>query len=160
MRAHAQTDFTRLLEDYCRSIGMGDFEVEPEGGFFELGDVTIVVRHDDDFERVSMIAPVGDVQVDLLARVAPQLLQLNMGLALSGGQAFCADMESGEVSLQQSLPLKDLGSENFDNCLSILAEKTRAARDLLGSLKDAGEGPEAAEEAGKELDPSTVLLRL
>jgi len=159
MRANAQTAFTRLLEDYCRSIGMGDFEIEPEGGQFEIGDVTIIVRHDDDFDRLSMMAPVGVVDVEHLGRMAPQLLQLNVGLALSGGQAFCADMESGEVSLQQSLPLKNLTSEDLDHCLSLLAEKVRAARDLLGTLKDAVERPEVAEQAG-ELNPSMLLLRL
>jgi hypothetical protein len=158
MRAHAQTDFTRLLEDYCRSIGMGDFEIEPEGGLFELGDVTIIVRHDDNFERISMVAPIGDVEVDELAQVAPQLLQLNVGLALSGGQAFCADMESGSVSLQQSLPLKNLASEDFDDCLSTLAEKARAARDLLGTLKELGDQGESEKVA--ELDSSHLLLRL
>jgi hypothetical protein len=161
MRTHAQSDFTRLLEDYCRSTGMGDFEIEPEGGVFDIGDVTIVVRHDDDFERVSMVAPVGDVEADALTQVAPQLLQLNAGLALSGGQAFCADMESGEVSLQQSLRLKNLSPEDLDACISLLAEKARAARDLLGTLKDTlAQGLEATEEAGKAHDPSMVLLRL
>ncbi len=160
MRTHPQTEFTRLLEDYCRTTDMGDFEIEPEGGVFEIGDVTIVVRHDDDFDRVSMVAPIGDVEPDGLARVAPQLLQLNTGVALSGGQAFCADMDSGEVSLQQSLPLKNLASEVFDDCLSLLAEKARAVRDLLGTLKDAsGDALEATEQDGEEHDLSMVLLR-
>jgi hypothetical protein len=161
MRTHEQTEFTRLLEDYCRLIGMSDFEIEPEGGVIEFGDVTIILRHDGDFERVSMVAPIGEVEVEGLARVAPQLLQLNVGLAVSGGQAFCADIETGEVSLQQSLPLKNFAAEDFDGYLSALAEKTRAARALIGKLEELAALESAAgEETRPEPEPSDLLFRL
>jgi hypothetical protein len=150
-----------LIEAYCRAIGMGDIEVGPEGGLFELGDVEIAVLHDADFERLSMLTLVTSVSAGELAQIAPQLLQLNLGLAVSGGQAFCVDVESGEVSLQQSLPLKNLRPEDVDACLSTLAEKTRAARDLLDGLMDMAaitNQEEAASSAEPREDP--VFFRL
>lgn len=161
MRTHEPTPFNLLIEDYCREIGMGDIEVGPDGGQFEIGDVDITVMHDVEFECLSMLAFVATVAADKFPTIATHLMQLNFGLAVSGGQAFCADVESGEVSLQQSLPLKNLAPEDLDACLSTLAEKTRAARELLAGLLDLaamGNEEEAASSTGSP--EASVVFRL
>jgi hypothetical protein len=105
MREHESTAFTRLLEDYCRSVGMGDFEIGPDGGDFDVEDVTVSVRHDVDFGRLAMAAPVTTLPPEQIEEIAPTLLQLNAALGASGGFAFCLDAETGALHLQQSAPL-------------------------------------------------------
>jgi hypothetical protein len=103
-----------------------------------------------------MVAPIGEVDANSLGRLAPQLLQLNAGLALSGGQAFCANMESGEVSLQQSLPLKNLSADDVDATLMTFAEKARSARTVLAGLNDIPFPP--LEEAGQGAAPEAPVV--
>lgn len=161
MRTHEPTSFNTLLEAYCREIGMGDLEVGPDGGLFEIDDVEIAAMHDVEFERLSMLARVATVPPDALSALLTQLMQLNLGLAGSGGQAFCADMESGEVSLQQSLPLKNLAAADLDACLSTLAAKTHAARDLVAGLIDMAAMANEAEAASSDgSGEASVVLRL
>jgi hypothetical protein len=162
VRKYEPPPFNLLIENYCRAIGMGDLEVGPDGGLFELGDVEITVMHDVEFKRLSMLALVTTVPPDNLPALLRRLMQLNLGLAVSGRQAFCADAASGEVSLQQSLPLRSLDSEDMDACLSTLAAKTRAARDLLaGVINVTAISDKKDEEAtqGKETGGVSVVLR-
>lgn len=137
MRTNEQTAFTRLLEDYCRSVGMGDFEIDPEGGEFEVGDVLVSVRHDEDFCRLSMTATVANMPQEQTEQLAPILLQLNAALGANGGMAFSAEMESGVVLLQQSAPLKNVDPEDVDSALAELVGKCRSARELFATM---GEG--------------------
>lgn len=158
MREHEQTVFTRLLEDYCRSVGMGDFEIGPEGGLFELGDVEVVVRHDEDFDRLAMMSLVANIGAENLGNLAPELLHINAALNLSGGQAFSADIDNGDVQLQQSLPLNNLTPDDFDAALAAMAAKSRAARDLITTIS---EGPAKARELIEkaESNPSLMTFR-
>ncbi len=160
MRTHAQTPFTRLLEDYCRSVGMGDFEIDPEGGIFELKDVMVIVRHDVEFDRVAMVAHVATLPVGKLGALSPNLLQLNSALALSGGQAFCADMENGDVHLQQSLSLKGLAADELDEQLMTIAEKCHAARELLAKLEGVAETAHPRPREEDRIDPTFMSFRV
>ncbi|MGJ0509415.1 MAG: CesT family type III secretion system chaperone [Methylocystis sp.] len=160
MRTHEPTAFNLLLEAYCRSIGMGDVEIGPEGGIFEIGDVEVAVQHDDEFERLSMMTVVETVPVERLPQLAPQLLQLNAALALSGGHAFCADIESGELRLYISLALNNTTSEDIDEELAALVAKCRAARELLGAMNEADNLLQAAaSEETKESEDGMVKFK-
>jgi hypothetical protein len=155
VRSTAQTAFTRLLEDYCRSTGMGDFEIGPEGGVFEVGeDVAVTVTHDADFGRLAMIAAVAPATPEQIQLLAPILLQLNVALGAMGGFSFCADLESAQLLPQRSMPLETMNPEQFDVELADMAAKCRSARDLVTTLE---EGPEAArqvlEQAGRAETP-------
>ena len=160
IREHRQTSFTQLLEDYCRSVGMGDFEIEPEGGMFEIDDIAVTVTHDDEFDRITLMGAVGSLTPEEMQSLAPSLLQLNVALGAMGGFSFCADLERGALQLQRSAPLEAMDSERFDVELAEMAGKCRAARDLIATL---GEGPAAArqllEQAGRA-DSSLVTFRI
>lgn len=161
MRTHEPTAFTRLLEDYCRSVGMGEFEIDPEGGEFVVEDVTVVVRHDEDFGRLAMAATVESVAPEQLEQLAAVLLQLNAALGLSGGLSFCADATSGALQLQQSVPLANIDSEQLDAELALIVTRCRSARELISTLND---GPamarELLEKATQSNDASLVMFKL
>jgi hypothetical protein len=157
MRDQESNAFTRLLENYCRSLGMGDFEIGPDGGDFDVDDVTISMRHDVDFGRLAMAAPVTTLLPEQIEEIAPTLLQLNAALGVSGGFAFCMDSATGALQLQQSAPLGGLDVEQIDSQLAAMVEKCRTARDLIATLN---EGPVLAEnllELGRQSEASVTL---
>jgi hypothetical protein len=131
MRTSEPTAFSHLLEDYCRSVGMGDVEIDSQGGFFEIDDVVVMVRHDEDFGRLSLTAEVDSVDKEMIAFLAPLLLELNDALASAGGMAFSVNMEGGEIGLQSGAPLDGFRSDQLDVAFAELASKCRSARRLI-----------------------------
>jgi hypothetical protein len=161
MRTSEPTAFSHLLEDYCRSVGMGDLEIDSEGGFFEIDDVVVMVRHDEEFERLSLTAVVESVDREQIAFLAPLLLELNDALASAGGMAFSIDMESGELGLQSGAPLEGFRSDQLDVAFAELASKCRSARRLV---RKAVEGASIAEDAlrfgeDRALNAEAFLIR-
>jgi len=150
MERREATPFTALLADYCRSLGIDGSATGPEGGLFEVDGVSIAVTVDEDFDRLSMTASVAPIAPEKLPQLAAGLLQLNAASGLSGGQTFSADRASGEVRLQQSLPLTRLTTERFGLEIGVMAEKCRAARELLARLEQVAET--AVEAAGESID--------
>jgi hypothetical protein len=158
----SDTAFIRLIESYCDEAGIDHPEIGPEGAIFEMEDAAILVTHDSDFDRVSILAPVADVAPERLPLFSVGLLQLNAALALSGGQAFSVDMESGAVSLQQSLPLDGLEPKHLDRDILATAEKARAARGLvsrLGEFADALPAPVPEAPAAVEHEEPPLVFR-
>jgi hypothetical protein len=152
--------YTRLIEDYCRTLGAGDVTIDTNASMFEFEDVTIILRHDEMFGRVSMTALVEVLPAEALRRVAPDLLQINGALASSGGYAFGTENESGEVQLHHSLPLEGLDSDALDAALATMTAKCQAARGLLTTLNEAPDQFRKSVESMSTEDPSTVMLRL
>jgi hypothetical protein len=152
--------YTRLIEDYCRTLGAGDVHVETNASVLEFEDVTIILRHDETFGRVSMTALVDVLTPETLRRIAPDLLQINGALTCSGGHAFGTENESGEVQLHGSLPLESLDAEALDAALATLRAKCQAARGLLTALQEGSEQIRKFVESMAAHDPSMVMLRV
>jgi hypothetical protein len=153
--------FTRLLEGYCELVGLENPEIDADGMVFELGDVVVSVTHDSLFSRLSMSAHVADIETERLPSLSSGLLQLNAALALSGGQAFSADMESGALWLQHSLPLAGLAPERLDREIDGLAEKSLAARGLVAKLTELANSlpaPTPAQEEGVGVKEESLLV--
>jgi hypothetical protein len=157
MRDDEPSDFTRLLEDYCRTCGMGDVEIGPAAGKFVVEDVTVIVEHDKEFARLSMKTTVADAPPERREELVPILLQFNLPLGLSGGQAFCMDMETGQIALQQSLLLKSLDADEIDRQLGMMVARCRAARNLIATLID---GPTIALDAGTQSEWTEIRFAI
>jgi hypothetical protein len=160
MKAPDPKAYSRLIEDYCRTLGGGDVSVETNASVLGFEDVTIILRHDEIFDRLSMTALVEVLPAETLRRIAPDLLQINSALTCSGGHAFGVENESGEVQLHCSLPLDGLDAEALDAALTTLQAKCQAARGLLTALQEGSEQIRKFVESMAGYDASTVMLRV
>jgi hypothetical protein len=168
MSAHDASAFTGLLSDYCQSLEIDGSAISAEGGLFDVDGVGVAVTHDEQFDRLCLAASVDHFAPERLRRLAPSLLQLNAASRLSGGQAFSSDMASGDVRLQQSLPLQRLTPEQFGVELAVMAGKCRAARELLARLEQLAEtagaagasnGVESEEPGSEEMAAAFLTFR-
>ncbi len=150
--------YEELLKDYGSRIGIQDIEIDPSGAVFELDDFPIVVRPDNDSQRIALMAEIGDIAPERQGEIAAKLLKLSFATALNGGMTVAASEDAGKYYCMASLPLAGLDAERFEQELAALARKGRAARDLLQAEAQLEQSRQSREQTQALAGEATIRI--
>ncbi len=148
-------DYVKLVVEYARMIGIDDIETDGVGDAFEVDGFPVILQHDDENDRVAMLAGLGPFDPAADRGLTAQLPQLNFFSVSMGGHAISIDEESKSYYFMGSLPLEGLTLERFDAELALFVTRGRAAMDLLATARAAQKAK--ALETVKSTESEVVL---
>jgi hypothetical protein len=147
--------YEELIRGYCAHVGIADVPIGKDDAVFELDDFPINVRHDKDFNRVSLWSEIAALRKNSRPEIPATILQMCMTLALNGGYSLAANEHA--VYCMHSIPVSNLTVDNFDQALAMLLMKASALKELLAAEHEAAMAADQPRSIGSDCE---VLIRI